>query len=433
MNRRLARYTRLFRSRGQPQVGDWMDKLRDHVNAVGTEAALQALGSEVKGAGESVQYAGWSDIGDFARDYLDRNGISLVQGDVMDPDRKVVSTVAPSSDAEGTHSRGLDSDVFPTLQTLKNKLDVAKHLPGLEKSEDIGVIMGGEMGAKVPRFSPEVVSKLDERYGQGKWIVKPYGDEAYAGYGIFFPQRVQQIKQDAQNTIWSAGEHVGRYGFKLHRDGSGKVIGLKHKGGNEYLFGTEKYNKTIKANVRHWADRAAAAAPNEQGATLPEGSFMAQPAFPVVGISNEERAAGVTFKAGQEARVHVVTQGGKASIVPHSTWLKQEPLPVVFENEDTLAMAQAALDAINALPESERNGQLYAPDIVKTADGYKVVEANSANEAGASGYLQDNPFIIDSYVSHLTGREPTHVRFIRKLLTSRKKDGMDNGAICRAC
>ena len=42
-----------------------------------------------------------------------------------------------------------------------------------------------------------------------------------------------------------------------------------------------------------------------------------------------------------------------------------------------------------------------------------------ANYNCLDAYLGDNPFIIDSYVSHLTGREPAHVRFIRSVL--RKK------------
>lgn len=421
VNKRLDRVGKVFRSKGNHQAADWMDKLREHINAVGTDEALKALGDEVSGEGENVQYAGWSDIGDFATHYLDYNGISLVHGNEMDPSKKVISTVAPSSDNEGTKSRGRDTDVFPSLQTLKNKLHEAQNLPGLEKSEDLGKLMGGSLGSKVPRLDDKVVAKLNETYGEGKWIVKSYGDEAYAGYGIFFPQRAAQIRQDAQNTMWTAGEHLGKYGFRLGRDPNGNVQGIIHESGDIYHFGTPEYNDTINGDARHWADKAAAAAASEQGASIPEGSFMAQPAFPVVGVSNEERARGVTFKKGQEGRVHISTKDGKASVVPHSTWLKEEHLPVVFESEDTLAMAKAAVDAINALPESERKGQLYAPDIVKTADGYKVVEANPANEAGASGYLQDNPLIIDSYVSHLTGREPAHVKFVRKLLSKKKR------------
>jgi hypothetical protein len=333
---------------------------------------------------------------------------------------RAISTVTPSSDEEGLHPRGDERDFFPKLQTLRDKLHESQNLPGLETSEDLSKLMGGEFGARVPQFTPEVVAKLDETYGAGKWIVKSYGDEAYAGYGIFFPQRAAQLQQDARNTIWAAGEQLSRFGFKLARGKDGTVAGLMHENGDWYAFGTRKYDRTIQGEAREWADRAENAAESEQGAAIPEGRFMAQPAFPVVGVSNEERAAGVTFKKGQEGRVHIVTHNGKAELVPHSTWLKQEPLPVVFEDDDTRAMAQAAVDAINALPESERNGQLYAPDIVRTDEGYRVVEANPANEAGASGYLQDNPLIISAYVAHLVGTEPMHVQFIRKLLS--KKD-----------
>lgn len=411
-----------------------MGKLREHVNSVGVEAALESLGEERGGEGEEgVQYGGSViETGDFAERYLARAGIDVVQGNTPKEEGRVVSTVAASSDEEGLHSRGRAEDVFPQLQTLRDKLDETKHLPGLESSEDIGKLMGKEFGAKVPAFTSDVVKKLDETYGEGKWIVKSYGDEAYAGYGIFFPQRAQQLQREAQGVIWNAGEGLSRYGFQLARGKDGKIEGIIHESGDAYPFDSEEYRNTIHGHARELADSVwlprtakdadgnniAVGSPrdSEHGAAFPEGKFMASPAFPVVGISNEERAAGVTFKKGQEGRVHIITRNGKAEIVPHSTWLKKEHLPVVFENDDTRAMAQAAVDAINALPESERRGQLYAPDIVKTADGYRVVEANPANEAGASGYLQDNPLIIDAYVSSITGREPAHVRFIRNLL-----------------
>jgi len=605
VNRRLDRYEQHFRSRGNHKVADWMGLLRNHINEVGVEAALDAIGPEVRGKGEEVQYGGHNLEGngdaDFIAAYLGRAGIGLVQDAAPEGERPAISTVAPSSDEEGLHSRGDARDFFPTLQTLRNKLHEAQHLPGLEKSEDLGKAMGQEFGTIVPEFTPDVVKKLDDTYGEGKWIVKSYGDEAYAGYGIFFPQRVAQVQQDARDNLWDSGQQLARYGFEHVREdpsrdgfaavlagqaptvddgpfrvgrniggqeqdvyydekndrfnkiaktpsgqnatqkdflerhaalnaiwpelgyrmegltpdgrpvvsmnaiggttptarevddwlwdndwepvgeGAGlkrgeydpeegpdawrnrrtgvvigdthggnwkrqadgellpididlqpgdpaklpkrqphaRVVGVRHQDGSTFRFGSDKYQQ-LYGDVRNAADLAMQAAGNEAATAIPKGRFMAQPAFPVVGITNEERAQGVTFKRGQEGRVHVVTRNGKAELVPHSTWLKQEPLPVVFENEDTRAMAQAALDAINALPESERRGQLYAPDIVKTADGYRVVEANPANEAGASGYLQDNPLIIDSYVSQLTGREPAHVRFIRNLLSNRK-------------
>lgn len=430
-NKRIDRYEKLFRSSGEHQLADWMGMLREHVNAVGTDETLKSLGEEVRGEGEKVQYGGVSeDIPAFARAYLDRHGITpITMGtlpDVAGP--KLVASLAPSAEGIATRGEGgtvKPGDVHAALPTLKDKLEESQKLPGLEKSEDINKLMG----KKVTGFSLEVMSKLNEVYGEGQWIVKSYGEEAYAGYGIFFPQRVTQINQDAKNTLWASGENLARYGFEHLRE-EGKVVGVKSRDGKEYKFSLEQdeagrpswtVDNSLYGDVRHWALEAAQAAPHEKETSFPEGSFMAQPAFPVVGISDAERAAGVTFKKGQEGRVHIATKDGKATIVPHSTWLKLEHLPVVFENEDTMAMAQAAVDAINALPESERKGQLYAPDVVKTATGYKVVEANPANEAGASGYLSDNPFVIDSYVSHITGREPAHVKFIRKLLSKRAK------------
>lgn len=423
--RRIDRFEQHFRSRNQPQVADWMGMLREHVNAVGTDEALKALGAEVSGTGApGVQYegekAGWEDMSDFGKAYLDRYGITSVHDTGGAATNKAtISSLSKAFGGEG--GRNHPGDFQPLDPTLKDKLAEAQKLPGLETSEDLGKIMG----RPVTHLSQDVLDKMDERYGKGQWIIKTYGDYAFAGNGIFFPQRAEQIRRDARANLWTAGEHLSRYGFSHLRDGDGKVVGIKHQGGDEYHFGTEKYEHTIHGDVRHWGDVSATAADNEQGAQLPFGGqdFMAQPAFPVVGISNEERAQGITFKRGQEGRTHIVTRNGKAELIPHTTWLKMEPMPVVFEDDDTRAMAQAAVDAINALPESERQGQVYAPDIVRTANGYKVVEANPSNYSGPSGYLGDNPFIIDSYVSHLTGREPAHVRFIRKLLTSKKKGG----------
>jgi len=412
-----------------------MGMLRNHINTVGVEAALGALGDEEFGDKQDIAFAGSRpDISQFATDYLDRVGISLLpEGEFSD--HPVISAAASSSDKEGW-KKGKESDIFPALQTFKNKLEEAQHLPGLESSEDLSQLMGGEFGAEVPQFTPEVFAKLDEKYGKDKWIVKSYDDAAYAGFGIFFPQKAKRVQQEAQNTIWSAGEQLSKYGFELMRNNENKIIGVKHQDGNEFPFGKSKedddgnigypeFSDKIFGDVQEWAMRAARAAPNESGAALPRrwldapSRYMAQPAFAAVGISDEERAQGVTFKKGQEGRVHITTKNGKAQIVRHATWMKEELLPVVFESEDTLAMAQAALHAIDNLPESERQGQVYAPDVMFTGEGYKVVEANPSNEAGSSGYLQDNAMVMDSYVSQLTGREPAHVKFIRKLLTNK--------------
>mgnify|MGYP002784669550 CR=1 FL=1 len=421
VNQKIDRVSRTLRARGQHEAAGWLDRLREHVNTVGVQSALDALGPDkgTKGKADAQYEGAWATdrVAEFVGPYLARHGISLVNTFDLGADagRPLVSSLSPSQGA--TEDRGKAGDYLPADPGLANKLEEAKSLPGLEKSEDINVVAG----KTVTHLTDDVIGKLDERYGQGRWIVKAYGDDAAAGYGVYFPQYAAQLRRSAQDAIWGAGEQLARYGFALDRDASGAVTGIVHSGGDRYAFGSPEYERTIGGEVRAAADRAAAAAPHERGVELPGGGkeFMAQPAFSVVGISDADRAAGMTIKPGQEGRVHVVTRNGRAEVVPHSTWLKQEPLPVVFESEDTRAMAQAAVDAINSLPESERAGQIYAPDIVRTADGYKVVEANPANHTGSSGYLGDNPLVIDAYVSHLTGRTPAHVQFVRGLLTSR--------------
>ena len=422
MNKRLDRFSNFFRSKGQGMVADWLTQLKDHVNAVGAESALASLNPSSEGLGkegQDVQYwgvgteeANWRNMGSFIESYLSRNGIVTVTGDTSDPNLPLVSAL-------GAPDKYVAGDFKPAGMHYTDKLTEAKDLPGLENSEDISKIMGKD----VTHLTKEVTDKLDERYGKGQWIVKCYDDNAAAGYGIFFPQRAAAISEDARNTIWNAGAALAKYGFQLARDpDTKKVVGLVHSTGDTYAFGSEEYQKTIDGDARQWADRAAAASHHEQGAMLPEGSFMAQPAFKAVGISDAERAAGKTWHEKNEGRVHLVTRAdGNVEVIPHSTWLKGGNLPVVFEDDDTRAMAEAARDAISKLPMDARKGQVYAPDIMKTADGYRVVELNAQGDNNGSGYLHDNHFTIDAYTSYLTGRQPAHVQFIRQLLTSRKE------------
>lgn len=433
VTQRIGRMEAFFRSRGQDRVADWMGQLQRHVAEVGTDASLRSLGEEVVGVrGQHVQYEGsksreilWDSMGEFAEAYLNRHGIIPVfEGAGVDSALPVASS---QTVADAALNRQAPGDFTPADPTLANKLVEAQHLPGLESSEDLAKLAG--VDGNVTHFAPDVVAKLDERYGKDGWIVKSYGPEGYSSFGVFFPQRVRQLQEDARNAIWAAGENLARYGFRLGREpDSGRVFGLVHESGDVYQFGTPEYANTVYGDAAHWAERARAAAGDEGGAELPLGGrqFMAQPAFPVVGVSEEERAAGKLIAPG-EGRVHVVTRNGRAEAVPHSTWLKGQPMPVVFEDDGTRAMAQAAVDAINALPESERQGQIYGPDVVKTADGYRAVEANPAAEGGGSGYLTDNPLVIDAYTSHILGREPAHVRFVRNLLSQRARGDRDSG------
>ena len=426
-NRQADRYVNFFRSKGQHEQAEWMERLKSHVNAVGTAEALEQLGSAPGGPKQDVQYEGVSELNDFAESYLARNGITAAnwyEGDdyvkaPLDPDQRFISSATPSYEGR---SRGKEGDFSPRdPQVIKDKLIESKLLPGLEKTEDLNKLVG----RNVTHIDAEAVKRLDEHFGKDNWVVKAYGDDAFAGHGIWFPQRVAAVQEAARRDLWDSGHHLSKYGFEHLRE-DGKVVGIKHNNGDEYRFGTDKYEKTIDGDARHWGDRAAKAAENERGAAMlsREGKadgkdYLAQPAFPVVGVTEEDRRNGVTIVKG-EIRTHVVTRDGKAELVKGTSWVKNEDMPIVFETKQTREMAQAALDAVNKLPASERQGQIYAPDVIIGKDGYKVVEVNPANHTGASGYLGDNPLIIDAYVSHLTGREPAHAKFIRKLLTAPK-------------
>ncbi len=424
----------MFRKAGNHKAAEYMGKLRAHINAVGTDEALKSLGVEMAGSkGDEVAYegerGGFDSMEDFTTAYLGRYGITPVF-DATPGNAKKISSISDQFKKGSEEDGYLTGDLYfkPADPTFKNKLEEAQHLPGLESSEDLSKIMG----SPVTHLTTEVIAKLDAKYGVDNWIVKPYTDDAFAGYGIFFPQRAKYLKENARNDLWHAGENLAKYGFQLNRDKKGIVTGLKHENGDVYDFGSDEYKDKIYGVARQWADKAkdAAVAENDQGVALMDrdggltsNSFMAQPAFKAVGVNEEDRRLGRTFEGGVhskgEGRTHIVTRNGKAELVPYTTWLKGESLPVVFDDEETKKMSQAALDAINALPESERQGQVYAPDIMRAEDGYKVVEANPSNVSGPSGYLGDNPFIIDSYVSHIMGKEPAHAQFIRKLLSKK--------------
>lgn len=432
VNKRLDRYERFFEGKGQHETANLMRMLRDHVNTVGTDQVLKDLGPVVStprgpgGRADQVQYwgvgteeANWKNMGHFMEAYLARNGIKAVTADVSNPNQKMISALGkPDKFAAG--------DFKPAEMHFKDKLTESKSLPGLKTSEDVSKLMG----KPVTHLTPEVTQKLDQQYGQGQWIVKSYGDEAAAGYGIFFPQRAAQIQQNARNDIWESGSTLAKYGFNHLRDADGKVVGIKHKGGDEYKFGTERYEKTIQGDARAAADKARAAADHEKGAMLPEGSFMAQPAFKAVGISDAERAAGRTWHAQNEGRVHLVTKpDGSVEVVPFATWLKGGNLPAVFKDDHIRGLEKAAKETIEQIPLAARKGQVYAPDVMKTADGYRVVELNAQGDFNGSGYLHDNHFTIDAYTSHLTGRAPAHAQFIHSLLAGKKLKNNEEFAI----
>lgn len=485
VHRQLKEYADSFKAAGNSDAAQWINHLKQHIDNVGMDAALKALEEHDAEGGKEVQYEGVYDamIGDggFLESYLNNVGISLVgQSTAVDPNKPLVSGFSAKNLKDlGRDRQARPGDYIPTDQTLSDKLQEAKALPGLEKSEDIDKVIGSH----VTRFTPDVIEKLDSTYGKDGWIVKSYGEEAYAGYGVFFPQRLKQIQRDAKSVVASANYELRDMGYGLVRDDQRQAIGIKH-GRAIVHFGTPEFDQ-LPNHVRKLGKQVQQAAASEQAARLPispsealnqdygisfradgkgvtdwdgkdydfdtpqfeklmksdngvvgvamdraredlewrkqgfnpDPKFMVQPAFKAAGVSDYDRAMGNTWETAKEGRVHAMVKDGKASAIPFATLASRyDYFPVVFESEDTKAMEKAVEDAINALPESERTGQLYAPDVVKTKDGWRVIELNPSAEGGGSDWLGSNPFVIDALVSHVVGREPAHASFIRNVL-----------------
>lgn len=499
---RLKGHADSFRKTGRKDQAAWLDQLQAHVKDVGVEAALESLGEEPESEGSPtrVQYGGADDeVGDtpeeirFVKKYLDSCGITLLQpGTTLDPNTTAIwSLPLPSA----TETPG---GFVPANEFFENKLEEAKNLPGLESSEDIDKVVG----KKVTQFTPEVIERLDETYGKGKWIVKSYGDEAFAGFGIFFPQRVKQLQMNAKNDganarIWlkdygyrvaKQGEKVvgvhkdgktfsigspeyaelpkliqrlgkqafiaakasggsvlpmspeesihNEYGMLLRRDKNDVPIGITTWDGKDYDFGDPKYKKIEEGEggaTGHAIHRALESDEKRRAGQYVEPRFMVQPAFEAVGVTDFDRAVGSTWETAKEGRVHCVTRDGKPSIIPYATLLgRGDSLPTVIQSEDSRAMEKAVEDAINKLPESKRRGQVYAPDVMKTKDGWRVIELNPSEASGGSAWLGGNPFVIDAMVSHMVGREPQHVKFMRDILKGKDVEVPRVKAFCKS-
>ncbi len=478
---------------GEEAAYNWLKGVKEHIKALGTEQALEAIG-ESRGNDQRVQYEGAysniikaNDDIDWIERYLDSAGITLVQNSQFDSSLPLISSSSEGNiRAEGGEVRDRKpGDYIPVEPGFKDKLQEAKHLPGLESSEDINKVVG----TKVTQFTPDVIAKLDAQYGRKQWIVKSYGVEAFAGFGVFFPQKVRQIQKDAKATIYNVRQGLRAKGYKIAREGT-KIVGIA-KGGKVFQFGSDGYNSLPKS-MQRLGKQLAQAAPSEFGAHLPlspeqelregyygialrkdaqgvpigiidwdgqdydfgspefanveqrddgaagyaihravvstegrakkeEAKFMVQPAFKAVGVKEADRAMGITWETAKEGRVHAVTRNGKASAIPYATLVgRADYLPAVFKDKNIRAMEKVVQDAINQLPASERRGQLYAPDVVKTKDGWKVIELNPSAVGGGSDWLERNPFVIDAMVSHVAGREPMHVQFVRNLLKANK-------------
>lgn len=344
---------------------------------------------------------------------------------------KVISSITPKAREElEPRPEGTEVAFEPAESKITDKLTEAKRLPGLESSEDVSVLMG----KPTTHINDEVISKLDEKYGKDQWIVKPYTEDAFAGQSIHFATKIAKERSDAKNALWEGERQLGKVGYSYLKDDTGKVVGLQGAYNDVYNFGTPEYSnlaqrasKTsslmgrmvagLEENVNTFYDGVALK--NDEDQVVAKG-FMAQPAFPALAEDVGKRASGHPY-AHTEARAHILTKNGQANLVPYTTFYKKRPFPIIFQDDDSKEIERVAQEAVMRVPEDQRQGHVYAPDIIKTADGYKVVELNPSNEIGSSGHLGSNPLIIDAYVSHIQGREPGFAQFIKRVLTKKNK------------
>lgn len=412
-----------------------MKNIMEHINEVGVKSYLAELDEskpKVKSEAGPVMY----DAGKYYREdiegleaYLNHHGIFAKHA----PDRSVVSTMTPPQHklAGEEYPEGAKVKFSPAEPNFKNKLEEARMLPGLETSEDLNTVAGHP----VTYLTDDVIKKLDAKYGKGEWIVKPYDENAFAGHSVFRYEKAMRLRNESRNEAHEAKQAAKALGYKIGIDGkTGKIVGVKDKDGNLALFGTPEYEKLTKNNapgmaleratlkhLKETAEHAHGIPLFDRDMKLQGKGFMAQPAFPPTPEDMSRLASDHPYAA-KELRGHVVTRNGKAELIPHATFYKDSFYPIMAHNEETKAAQKAILDAINALPESERQGQIYGPDVIKTANGYNVVETNPSAEGGHSHWLGTHPLVIDSYVSHLRGEEPGFVKMLRRALTQKEKN-----------
>lgn len=495
--KRLTGYRNYFRSKKMDQMADLMDMVRKHIKEIGAERAAEILGAEKPEDTnyKQVQYqtTGYLDEKDrdikFMRKYLEESGIKLQTLGHYDPSLPLI-TAAPIPEA---HARKREGDIVPLDSALEDKLEESKFIPGLESTEDVNQLIG----RPVHQITKDVAAKFDEKYGKGKWIIKSYGDESYAGFGILFAERCKAIQRGWKEEAWDAARILKKRGFTIEKDNEGNTIGVKGRNTGLLRFGTDEPDSIQDPEAREQVHRLSVASQYEKGARLPQSpedsvqqefgvrlvrdpanknkitgitgldgkfykrgskemenyldevgggslyahldvkraiesaedtsyvskvGFMVQPAHPTVGSSEELRALGSTWEFNTEGRVHVVVKDGKARVVPYATLpTRESSLPAVFLNDDLKAMERAAQEAVDALPEQHRANRVFAPDVMKTKNGWKVVEMNTSATTGSSGWLEENQFVIDAYVAAVTGRAPQHVNFIRRILQGEAK------------
>lgn len=229
---------------------------------------------------------------------------------------------------------------------LTNKLKEAQLVKGIPETHPIVAFGPSDL-------SPELLDAFDQHFGKDNWVVKSFGKDAAGGQGIGFPKEMRAMEA--------------------------REPGFLSKVNAEHLMVQEAY---------------------DIGMDRPKDSFTI---------------------SGQEVRVHVMTdREGNPHVLPFTTFWKLTPnesadlpipnrVPIMVESPDILAAHQKALESVASAPFSDRSGQLYGLDVIKTRSGeWGVIEMNPTEYQAASGFFMENPLVHDSFVASLMGERPVH-------------------------
>lgn len=312
--RRLKHYQDFFQRKNIPQAAGWFEEAQRTLGKLGDFGDLPTL-SEEKGEQEPVYYRTPPEkVKAFAEALLNMAGISILPLQAPTPEEgRVISPLPPAEEIEVR-----PQDFYPTLPTFKDKLEEARQLPGLQTTKGLGELAGKTEGGKVHQLSNTVMARLNETYGDGQWVVKPYSDEGRAGYGILFPQFIQRSVQDARSVIQTNEEKLAKWGFHYLRESPTGDFGNAVKKAGDLRLPTNE-EKEINQQVLSWAEKNQFLFPEDRLAPL-----LQLPKEQVGGLEVYNDAANSRFyrilKAGSFGDSRKIYEFLKAHALANNLW-----------------------------------------------------------------------------------------------------------------
>lgn len=249
--------------------------------------------------------------------------------------------------------------------TITNKLQEAQATKGIPETHPV-YAFGHE------DLTPEAIAAFDEHFGENKWILKNFSDDAKQSRGVAFAEAIKQELHDDPESVVNA-------------DASVLMVQQLHDIGDA-----------------------------------------------------GDRSRNVKIQSGKELRVHVLTDmDGNAHVLPFSTFWKltneeakitpaSRLTPIMVESPEILEAHAKALEAVHSLPLSDRSGQFFGLDIMRTQgeEPWGVVENNPTDHNDMSGAFLDSALAHDSYMAALMGERPIHAELADLVHQSIQEDSL---------